>query len=261
MFTFLPMQISANHRRTQVLEKIRLQGFASLPDLAEEFGVSESTIRRDLEQLEESGTAKRTHGGVFYTGESPKLQHFDRNQSINWDKKTRIARAAAGLIDECDTLLMDGGSTTYELARMLVGRPLQVVTNSLPVANLFIGSPDSDLTIVGGNVHLRTGVSIGPYADAMLASLNCHRAILSVAAVSDDGFYNSNRMLVETEKAMMAAADEVIVVADSTKFGKKSLAKLCELNDVVKVVVDDAIEKKWIDTLGAAGVEMLIADK
>ena len=124
--------MQAIDRRSRVLEKIRVQGFASLMDLAKEFEVSESTIRRDLELLEDAGNAKRTHGGAFYTGESPKLQHFDRNQSVNWKKKESIARTAATLIEESDTILLDGGSTTYELARLLVGRPLQIVTAGRP---------------------------------------------------------------------------------------------------------------------------------
>src|SRR5438067_13919235 len=142
-------------RRNRVLELIRQRGFASLPDLAETLAVSESTVRRDLDYLEEIGVAQRTHGGVFYTGPSPKLAHFDQRQSMNWDKKRQIAAAAARLIDDNDTILLDGGSTTYELAQLLVGRPLQVVTNSLPVANLFTSS-DAALVILGGYVHSRT---------------------------------------------------------------------------------------------------------
>src|SRR5438067_5513570 len=120
-------------RRNRVLELIRQRGFASLPDLAETLEVSESTVRRDLDFLEESGVAKRTHGGVFYTGPSPKLAHFERRQAQQWDKKKAIAYLAATLIEDGDTLLLDGGSTTYELAQLLVGRVLQVVTNSLRV--------------------------------------------------------------------------------------------------------------------------------
>ena len=140
-------------RRTRLLELIRQRGFASLPALAEELAVSESTVRRDLDFLEESGVAQRTHGGVFYTGPSPKLAHFDQRQSLNWDKKRQIAVAASRLIEDDDTILLDGGSTTYELAQLLVGRPLQVVTNSLPVANLFTSSDNADLVFVGGYVH------------------------------------------------------------------------------------------------------------
>lgn len=245
-------------RRTQLLEMVRSRGFASLPDLASELRVSESTIRRDLEHLEEVGCARRTHGGVFYTGEAPEFPHFRDRQETHWDKKRAIARRAAELIEDGDTLLLDGGSTTYEVARLLVGRPLQVVTNSMPVANLFASSADCDLVLIGGNVHFRTGVTMGPYANAMLEDLNVRHTLISVAAVSDRGFYNSNILQVETQRAMIEAGDESMVVVDSTKFGHTSLARVCDLGDVHQVVVDDGLSRQWHETLVDAGVEVSV---
>ncbi|MCA9262054.1 MAG: DeoR/GlpR transcriptional regulator, partial [Planctomycetales bacterium] len=143
-------------RRNKLLELVRSQGFASLPDMAESLQVSESTVRRDLAQLEREGAARRTHGGAFYTGPSPAFSHFRDRQSQQWDKKKAIAAAAARLIEDGATVLLDGGSTTYELARLLTARPLQVVTNSLPVANLFSSARQVDLIVVGGYVHTRS---------------------------------------------------------------------------------------------------------
>lgn len=248
-------------RRNRLLELVRTRGFAALPDLADALQVSESTVRRDLDYLEESGTAKRTHGGVFYTGASPKLPHFDERQPAQWDKKRMIAAKAAELIDDGDTVLLDGGTTTYEVARWLVGRPLQVVTNSLPVANLFASSSDTDLVLLGGYVYPRTGVSLGPYANDMLQRLNVRKTVLSVAGINDRGFFNSNLLLVETERAMMQAAEEVIVVADSTKFGHQSLAHLCPLNEVNHLVVDHEITADWRSKVIATGVGLLVAGK
>jgi DeoR family fructose operon transcriptional repressor len=251
----------AEERRNRLLELVRSHGFASLPDLADKLQVSESTVRRDLDQLEQTGSAKRTHGGVFYTGSSPKLPHFDERQPAQWDKKRLIANRAAELIENGDTLLLDGGTTAYEVARLLVGRPLQIVTNSLPVANLFASSADTDLVLLGGYVYPRTGVSLGPYANEMLARLNVRKTILSVAAINERGFYNSNLLLVETERAMMHAAEEVIVVADSTKFGHQSLAHLAPLEAVQYLVVDDDISADWQQRVKAAGVKLIIANK
>jgi DeoR/GlpR family transcriptional regulator of sugar metabolism len=247
------------HRRHQLLELVRNRGFASLPELAEEMKVSESTIRRDLDHLEETGTAKRTHGGVFYAGPSPRLPHFDEREPAQWEKKRSIARRAVELIDDGDTLLLDGGSTTYEVARLLVGRPLQIVTNSLPVANLFASNTKSDLVLLGGYVYPRTGVAIGPYANQMLAQLNVRRTVLSVAGLNERGFYNSNLLLVETERAMMHAAEEVIVVADSTKFGHQSLAHLAPLSDAHHLVVDHEITEDWRSKVVATGLELHVA--
>jgi DeoR family transcriptional regulator, fructose operon transcriptional repressor len=251
--------VIVEERRSRLLELVRVRGFAALPDLADALQVSKSTLRRDLDYLEETGSAKRTHGGVFYTGASPKLPHFDERQPAQWDRKRAIAARAVELIEDGDTVLLDGGTTTYELARLLVGRPLQVVTNSLPVANLFASSANTELVLVGGYVYPRTGVSLGPYANEMLSRLHVRKTVLSVSGINDRGFYNNNLLLVETERAMMQAAEEVIVVADSTKFGHQSLALLCPIEEVNRLVVDEGVTSEWRDKLAAAEVQLLVA--
>jgi DeoR/GlpR family transcriptional regulator of sugar metabolism len=243
------------------LDLVRRNGFVSLPALTSELQVSATTIRRDLDYLEAAGETKRTHGGVFYTGPTPKLPHFERRQRSQWDKKRDIAVRAAQLIEEGDTILLDGGSTTYELARQLVNRNVQVVTNSLPVATLLMSGANNDLVLIGGYVHQRTGVCLGPYANEMLGRLNVRRAFVSVAAINERGCYNSNLLLVETEKAMMKSSEELIVLADSTKFGHQSLAHMCELTEIGRLVVDGDVTEAWRNTLKSAHVELLIADR
>lgn len=251
--------MAAESRRNRLLELVRVRGFAALPDLASELNVSESTIRRDLEHLEGDGTAKRTHGGVFYTGPKPKLQHFDTIQSRRFTEKQDIATFAATLIEEGDTILLDGGSTTYELARLIVGRSLQVITNSLPVANLFMGSETADLIMIGGYVHAKSGVALGPYADEMLRDLNCRQAFLSVAGIHKEGLFNSNLLLVETERTMMNSADQVFILADSSKLGRKSLSKLCDLSEAQNIIVDADIDQQWRTQISESGINLHVA--
>lgn len=232
----------------------------SIPDLRSSLDVSESTIRRDLDYLEAEGEAKRTHGGVFTTGPTASLGVFETRRAEQWEKKRQIARAACQLIENHDTLLLDGGSTTYELARQLTSSPLQVVTNSLPLANLFSTSDQVDLVLLGGYVHNRTGVSLGPYANEMLETLNVQTAVLSIAGADERGYYNSNLLLVETEKAMMRCADRTIVVADSSKFGKSSLARLCSLREVDTIVSDSELSEHWREQITASGVNLVLAE-
>lgn len=252
--------MQTDERRGRVLEFVRQRGFASLDELASLLDVSSSTIRRDVDALEESGEAKRTHGGVFYTGPSPKLPHFEQRQRFEWDRKKQIAACAAQLVQDGDTILLDGGSTTYELALQLADRNLQVVTNSLPVATLFASRGNNDLVLIGGYVHQRTGVCLGPYANQMLQQLSVRRAFLSVAGISDLGCFNSNLLLVETERAMMRSADEVIVLADSTKFGHRSLALMGSLDQIHTLVADANIPGEWRAKLVAAGVRVCVAE-
>jgi DeoR/GlpR family transcriptional regulator of sugar metabolism len=249
----------AEQRRSRLLELVRVRRFAALPELAEELSVSESTVRRDLEQLELQGCAQRIHGGVLYTGTSPMIPHFEESQTHEWTLKKAIAIKAMELVEDRDTILLDGGSTTYEVARLLLGRSLSVVTNSLPVANLFAADPKSDLVFLGGNICPRNGVVRGPYTDRMLSMVRVRKTIFSVAGITEEGFYNNDLLLTETERAMMRAADEIIVVADSTKFGRQSLTHLCPLNNVQHLVVDEGISEAWRKKIEEAGVKLHIA--
>jgi DeoR family transcriptional regulator, fructose operon transcriptional repressor len=249
----------AEERRDRLLELVRAGRFASLPQLAETLSVSESTVRRDVEYLESQGSARRIHGGVLYTGTSPMLPHFDARQHAQWEQKKAIAAKAIELVEDGDTILLDGGSTTYEVARLLVGRPIHVVTTSLPVANLFASDTNSDLVLVGGNICPRTGVARGPYAVKMLSLVRVRKTILSAAGINEEGCFNNNLLIVEAEQQMMQAADEVIVVADSSKFGRQSLTHLCPLEKVNHIVVDDRISPEWQEKIITAGVKLHIA--
>ena len=252
-------QLTTDSRRQRLRELLQSRGFASLGELGESLQVSESTIRRDLEQLEREGQARRTHGGAFWTGEPDTMQVFQTRRDDRWPAKAAIARAAAAMVEDHDTILLDGGSTTYEVARQLVHRPLQVVTNSLPVAHLLSASESIDLVMIGGCVRGRTAVTIGPMAEAMLSSINVGKAFLSVAGITERGYFNSNMMLVESEKAMLESADRSIVVADSSKFGKVSLSRLCGLQDVDAMVTDAGLESHWKEHLEMAEVELVLA--
>ena len=251
--------MTTESRRDRLRELVQARGFAALGELAESLNVSESTVRRDLEQLEQAGDARRTHGGVFWTGKPDTMRIFESRRDDHWPAKAAIGQVAAELVEDHDTILLDGGSTTYELARQLVGRPLQVVTNSLPIAHLMSSSDLTDLIMIGGCVQGQRGVAIGPMTDQMLATINVGKAFLSVAGITDRGYFNSDMMLVESEKAMLAAADQAIVVADSSKFGKVSLSRLCGLDEVDVVVSDAAVDSHWKDILESQGVSLVLS--
>ncbi len=133
------------------------------------------------------------------------------------------------------------------------------MTNSLPVANLFAASERTDVVFLGGQVHHRTGITLGPHAVQMLKGIRVQKSILSVAGIDRRGYYNSNLLLVETERAMMQCADQTIVVADSGKFGRSSLVQLCDLDQIQRIVVDDELSEEWQGELRQAGVAVSLA--
>src|SRR5262249_29880954 len=181
---------------------------------------------------------RRTHGGAVYVGGPGSLPALEDRASAQLEEKRQIARTAASRINDGDSVLLDGGTTTLEVARLLVGRAVQIVTNSLPIAMLFASRHEADLVLLGGYIYPRTGVALGPWALRMMEDIHVHQAILSVGGITDKGLFNSNLLLVETERQMMRCADEVVVVADHTKIGRPALAFLCELATVDTLIVD-----------------------
>ena len=249
----------AEARRRLLMNLISQQGFATLDDLVASVGVSESTIRRDLEALDLAGSIKRTHGGAVCVGDVRTMPALDDRASSAVAEKRAIGQAAASLVLDGDTVLLDGGTTTLEVARALVGRPVQVVTNSLPIAGLLASSPRTDLILIGGYVYPRTGVAMGPLALATMQGLRVRLVIMGAGGIVADGVYNSNSLLVETERRMMACGQEVALVADHSKFGKLSLTRLCGLEEISRMVVDPGLDDEYRELLASKGVELHVA--
>ena len=247
-----------DQRRNRILEIVEMQGFSALQDLVSSVGVSESTIRRDLESLDRSGQIRRTRGGAAYVGES--LTDFDDRRHRARPQKHLVARAVVEMIESGETVLLDGGTTTLEVARQLQGKSLQVVTNSLPIVNVLLNQPRIELIQIGGFVYPKTGVALGALAVEALGRVHARRLIMSVGGITERGLFNSNALLVETERAMMASAEEVIVVTDSGKLGHAALARLCSLEDVDQLVVDGGISHEWRDKLESAGVVLTVVE-
>ncbi|REJ73594.1 MAG: DeoR/GlpR transcriptional regulator [Planctomycetota bacterium] len=247
-----------DQRRGNILEIVESKGFVSLQELVDAVGASESTVRRDLDHLDGTGQIRRTRGGAAYVGDS--LTAFDDRQGTAVVEKQRIGRRAAELIEPGETVLLDGGTTTLEVARNLVGKRLQVVTNSLPIVNLLVGAAEVELVYLGGYVYPKTGVALGALTIEALKGIRARRLVMSVGGITEAGLFNSNSLLVETERQMIEAADEVIVVTDSGKLGHTELAHLCPLGDVQKMVVDGEITEEWRATLEESGVDVVIAE-
>src|SRR5262249_19867245 len=153
--------------------------------------------------------------------------------------------AAVERIRDGDAMFLDGGTTTLEVAKLLVNRRLQVVTNSLPIAQVLSGSQETDLIMLGGYVYPKTGVALGPLLVRMLEDVHVHQALMSVSGITPKGLFNSNVLLVESERAIMRCADEVVVLADHAKFNRPALAHLCELSAIDTVITDPALPGEY----------------
>jgi DeoR/GlpR family transcriptional regulator of sugar metabolism len=251
--------VLVEQRRQKVLDLISERGFIALADLARKLEASESTIRRDLDYWDQQGAIKRTHGGAVFVADNGNFPALDDRSAKQLEEKRLIAKAAADRIRDGDAILLDGGTTTLEVARLLVGRSLQVVTNSLPIAALFASSRETDLVMLGGYVYPKTGVALGPLTVRMMEDVHVQQAIMSVGGITSKGLFNSNLLLVETERAMMRCADQVVVVADHTKLGRQALAFLCQLAAVDMVIVDRDLTPEQAAIIDQADVRVLLA--
>ena len=250
-------------RQSRLQDLIARLGMSDLDSLSETLGVSQSTIRRDVENLVQQGLVRRTHGGVVWLGErngaiGPYV--FDQRLEENIDAKRKIARAAARLALPGQTILIDGGTTAFYLAQALVGHSLQLVTNSLPIANLFLNDEKVELILTGGLLYPRYGVFLGPGAESMLSSIHAKLLFLSVGGIFEGQLYNQNLLLVQAEKRMMEQAQQVVLLADHAKFGQQALVRLCELKDIDIVVSDAAISPENRQAVRDAGCELIIAE-
>jgi DeoR/GlpR family transcriptional regulator of sugar metabolism len=249
-------------RQSLLRQLLSQRGMADLETLAAELRVSSSTVRRDLEQLEQQGLVKRTHGGVVWIGDKTngaRPYAFDQRMGYQDEAKRAIARAARSLISPGQTVLIDGGTTTFYLAQELLGQQLQLVTNSLPIANLFLNDENVELILTGGLMYPRYGVLLGPTAENTLSTIHTKTLFLSVAGVHNGGMYNQNLLLVQSERRMMEQAQEVVLLIDSGKFGQQALARLGDLSEVDTVVTDPAVTDEHKAAIAAAGCQLIVA--
>jgi DeoR/GlpR family transcriptional regulator of sugar metabolism len=250
-------------RQSRLADLLAKRGMSDLDSLAGALKVSLSTVRRDVETLESQGLVKRTHGGAIWVGDrdsSPRAYAFDQRIDLRADVKRRIARAAKELVTDGETVLIDGGTTTYHFARELFGRDLQIVTNSLPIAQLFANDERVELLLTGGLLYPRYGVLLGPMSERALADIHARTLFLSVAAVEDAQLYNQNLLLAEAEQRMMRQVQQVVLLLDSSKFGQRALAKLCGLDAVHVVVTDPGIDDAHRQQIKRAGCQLIVAE-
>jgi DeoR/GlpR family transcriptional regulator of sugar metabolism len=244
-----------------VLRRLTARSEVGFTELAEEFGVSEMTIRRDLETLEADGLARRVRGGaisVVSRSYEPPLAVRATTASA---AKTAIGAAAAGLVNDGDTVIIDVGTTTLELARALHGRRgLIVVTASLPIAVELGNDPDIRVLVTGGQVRNGELSLTGGMAEDAFGALNCDLAFIGVAGIcAAPGLTEYNPDDARVKRAAIAAARRSVVLADSSKLGRVAFATVAPLSAVDAVVTDAPAVHQTVGELTAAGAEVIEA--
>jgi DeoR/GlpR family transcriptional regulator of sugar metabolism len=248
--------VLAPRRQAAILERVRAIGAVRVSDLVAEFGVSDMTIRRDLETLADRGQLAKVHGGAtaVHPGSSTDEPGFAAKANRQRAEKAAIASHAARLVNPGTAVALSAGTTTAELARRLVDVPeLTVVTNSVPVADVFHRTGRGDQTVVlTGGVRTPSDALVGPVAVAAIRSLHLDTLFLGVHGMSErTGFTTPNLMEADTDRALVAAAERLVVLADHTKWSTVGISSIAALREAHVLVTDDGLP---------AGVREILAD-
>jgi DeoR family transcriptional regulator, aga operon transcriptional repressor len=238
-----------------ILERLSLDGSVSVADIATDLEVSPATIRRDLRLLEDQRLLGRTHGGAVPQGvlyELP-LRYKSGRQT---EQKLRIAREAANRVLDGWAIGLTGGTTTTEVARILVERErLTVVTNALNIASELAVRPNLKLVVTGGVARAESYELVGPIAEASLEGLNLDMVFLAVDGISPSaGLTTHHEIEAGTNRALLERARHVTVVADSSKIGKVAFARICQLSQVDELITDDGADGDALVALRDAGL-------
>jgi len=253
----------ANHRRDKILELIKEDGSAKVINLARIFKVTEVTIRQDLEKLEKDGLIIREHGGAYWKNVEDQVRTISLAHQENMAKKELIALKCLEYIESGDTIILDSGSTTTEIAKKLKGfKPLTVITNALNIALMLGAEPGIEVILTGGEFKPPTLSLTGQKAADFFHGLHAQKLFLATAGISLKAglTYPSISDLV-VKKAMIHAADITYLVADSTKVGKSAFASLGALSLINYIITDDAIEEHHKKLFHDNEIELIIASE
>ncbi len=251
-----------HQRREKILELIKEDGQAKVVDLSRLFKVTEVTIRQDLEKLEADGLVVREHGGAYLKDINAGVRDLALQNRDNMEEKQMIARKAVELINDGDTIILDSGSTTTEIAKLLTGYSnLTVITNALNIAILLGAEVGINVVVTGGEFKAPTLSLTGQKAADFFQNLHVDKLFLATAGIAlKSGLTYPGISDICVKRAMIESANEIYLVADSSKIGKSALASLGALSLIHYLITDSKIKEEDIKWLETYDVHFLIAD-
>ncbi|MBO0845642.1 MAG: DeoR/GlpR transcriptional regulator [Nocardioides sp.] len=245
-----------------ILQRLNESGSVGVTELATELGVSEASVRRDLHRLEQQHLLTRTHGGAVASGVLYELPMRYRGGQHHEAKRAIAAAAVTLVTPETQSVGLNGGTTTTEVARALAGRPgLRVVTNALNIASELAVRSTIELVVSGGSARPESYELVGPLAEQTLAHLNLDLAFIGVDGISPAaGLTTHHEVEAQTNRALARTAERVVVVADSSKIGRRGFAKIGDLAMATDLITDTAAPSDAVETLRGAGVKVHLVE-
>ncbi|WHY72853.1 DeoR/GlpR family DNA-binding transcription regulator [Fictibacillus enclensis] len=243
-------------RKSAILELLKKNARVDVQELSEHFDLSESTIRRDLKELEEAQLLKRTHGGaVLFKSVTFEPTYIEKEVQFQKEKRA-IAKEAAKLIKNGESILLDSGTTTYYLAQELRNfSSLQVVTNSILCANELKDVSGIDVLLCGGSLRWETLALVGPLAELSFNQICVDKSFIATNGVDiENGLTTPNLIEASTKRKMIECAEKVILVTDHTKIGQVSFARFGDIHEIDYLITDRAAQENVLNRIGESGV-------
>ena len=253
---------SATGRQQVILELLRTQGEVTVNDLVDQFDVSAATIRRDLDVLAQHRRVDRVHGGAVLPQPITSYEPlYAEKTTLNQEEKARIGAAASELVADGQTIILDSGSTAYQLAINLVDkRGLTVVTTDLYVAVHLSSMPDIRVLMVGGGVRTNQFNSVGRFAEYCLSNINADSLFLAVDGVDlEKGVTVTDIDEATVKKVMINSSRQVNLIADHSKFGRVALANIVGISTIDHIITDTALNPSFVEALHALDVRLTLA--
>jgi DeoR family transcriptional regulator of aga operon len=252
--------LSSFERQRDLTRLLERTGRLSVAQICEQFSISEATARRDLEALAEQGLIQRVYGGAVLVRQAAPEEPILRRSHEQEAEKERIGRATAALIQDGETVFLGSGTTVLQVAQHLVKRNLSVITNSLPVINLLSEKENIDLIALGGVLRDRELSFIGHLTEQALAEVRADKIIIGIRAISlDQGLTNDHLPETQTDRTILSAGRESIIVADHTKCGVISTAFLAPLTAMHTLVTDNQTDSEFIAALRSREIVVIVA--
>jgi DeoR family fructose operon transcriptional repressor len=247
-------------RKVEIVNLLNTQGNVKVSELAKNYNVSEVTIRKDLQELEEEGLVKRVHGGAVLAHNAKFEPTFSEKASKLTDEKIAIGKLAASMIEDGDTIAIDAGTTTLQLAKYITARNLTVITNSLDIAIELADRQSIEVIVIGGSLRSETRALVGPVADMVLENLVVDKAFVGANGVSAVcGITTPNIVEANTKKQIINSSKKAIILSDHTKFELISFAKIVDTNSVHCIITDYNLEEEIKKDFEVKGVKIITA--
>lgn len=252
--------IYASERQLRILDLLSRQGRLSVPEIVAQFSISEATARRDLQALAKDGKIQRFYGGAIPLRKAAPEEPILHRTHDQEPEKERIGQAAAAQVSNGEAVFLGSGTTVLQVAKHLTGKQLTVITNSLPIINLFAHNPEIDLVALGGQFRPSERSFIGHLTDASLGELRADKVIIGIRAISlEHGLTNDYLLETMTDRSILQMGQKVIIVADHTKFGQVSAVHVAPLEKIHTIVTDRLISTEFAEVLQARGIQLIVA--